>query len=305
MSNQHSDATWAGELEEAAAIRISGADRIEFLQGQLTQDMTQLQDNNTLLAGWCSPRGRLIAIAQLLSWQKAAWLVVPAELAEDIVKRLRMFVLRSDVSIELGTMQVAGMNHSALQAVASKHALDLNPAAAASDNSLSLAYLPCDATRGIALADPATMQQMLQVLTDEFSAAGTSTAEWRLANIRAELPTVYGSTQESFVPQMLNLDLLDGINFAKGCYVGQEIVARTQNLGRIKRRMHLFEAAADVTPAPGDSIFSGDRAVGEVVDAGTSDTHTLVLGVVPTDQLDTPFTLQANGQHALKLSSDP
>jgi folate-binding protein YgfZ len=127
------------------------------------------------------------------------------------------------------------------------------------------------------------------------------TTAWRLANIRAGIPTVWAETRESFVPQMLNLDLLAAISFSKGCYVGQEIIARTQNLGRIKRRMYRFETPAAAEIQPGDPVYADGSSAGTVVDAVTTGKISELLAVIRIESMVHTLSLAESG--AIPLAS--
>jgi folate-binding protein YgfZ len=118
-------------------------------------------------------------------------------------------------------------------------------------------------------------------------------SEWRLAGIRAGLPQVYPQTHETFVAQMLNLDLLDGVSFEKGCYTGQEIIARTHFRGAIKRRMFRFESACP-PPAPGTRILVGDQHAGDVVDAAATSTGCELLAVIALAQQEAALEPESN-----------
>jgi len=239
------------------AIQVSGADRVEFLQGQLTNDIALLSPENPLLAGWNNPKGRLLCLTWVLDWADSVWLLIPKALADGVARRLRMFVLRADVQVSLSDRPVVQ-----LPPINNTHKV--------------LGVINCfDGTYdfGITLPSGAGLGMGGGHHSDSANA-------FRLANIRAGIPTIWGTTQEEFVPQMVNLDLLGGISFSKGCYVGQEIVARTHNLGRIKRRMYRYTTnAADSIPNPGDTIYSGDKGAGKIVDAA-SDGQTVELLVV-------------------------
>lgn len=125
--------------------------------------------------------------------------------------------------------------------------------------------------------------------------------DWRLAGIRAGLPQVYPQTNEVFVAQMLNLDLLGGVNFEKGCYTGQEIIARTHFRGAIKRRMFRFGSASP-PPAPGTRVLSGDQHAGDVVDAAATDAGCEVLAVISLAQQDAALELESNRAQLQKLA---
>ncbi len=222
------------------AIRVSGNDRIEFLQGQFTQDLAGLTPEQPLLAGWNSPKGRLFLISWVADWQDAIWLTVPAPLAAAIARRLAMFVLRADVRVECSPLPVYPLVDNSSE-----------------ENTITYCYSDENQLR---LQGPGGGWQ----IAGEATAA--SAGDWRLANIRAGVPVIWPQTSEAFVPQMVNLDLLGGISFSKGCYVGQEIVARTQNLGRIKRRMFRFSSESTAI-SPGDAVVTDGTRVGTVVDA--------------------------------------
>ncbi len=262
------------------AVRISGSDRLELLQGQLTQDMNQLTPNQPLLAGWTSPKGRLICVCWLLDWQEAIWMLMPAALRDSIAQRLRMYVLRADAQVETPavTVQPADPDLMGRQAFP-----NVNP----NDSSV----INCFYSDNYFYLQPAENAGLV-VCGDV--PAGNMDA-WRLALIRAGLPSVWTETQEAFLPQMLNLDLLNAISFSKGCFVGQEIIARTQNLGRIKRRMYGFHTAADATLHPGDPVYAEGNAVGQIVDVATTADASELLAVIRIDMLASQLTLGEDG----------
>jgi folate-binding protein YgfZ len=284
---------------ELAAIRISGQDRTDFLQGQLTQDMERLTADTPLLAGWASPKGRLLCVLWVADWQNTIWLVLPQERAEAIAKRLRMFVLRSDVQVELADARVQPVERKQLRELYNfKKEPDINNINHCFFNETEFFISPSRNTEMGIRVQPGPHDKG----ENEAILRG-----WRLANIRAGLPSIWQATAEEFVPQMVNLDLLDAISFTKGCYVGQEIVARTQNLGRIKRRMYAFNTAAkpasDVTP--GQPVYGNDGVVGQIVDAAIADTGVELLAVIRIDCLEQTLSLNPDGTYPLFKQSLP
>lgn len=250
------------ELADYRVLAVSGADRIEFLQGQLTQDVAALSPGDGALAGWASAKGRLLAVGQLIATDDAFLWPLPGDIIEGVQRRLGMFRLRAKVDIDVAAADVFGA-----------WGLD-----AGKDAPGVTSRLVGDATRAYLLGDTAQIRGWCMAGNCEM----TSPNDWALADIRAGLPVVVAATSENFTPQMLNLDLLDGISFTKGCYVGQEIVARTQNLGRIKRRMYRFGCDGDSCPQPGDTIHGPDNATGKVVrsaPAGRSSELTAVVAI--------------------------
>jgi hypothetical protein len=267
-------------------VRVSGKDRLELLQGQLTQDLDRLTPKLPLLAGWASPKGRLICAPWLLDWQDSVWMILPAALCASVTQRLTMFVLRSDVQVEVANDSVQPATRAQALTTIKFEDNDL------SDCFYNDSYLFFEPVTGAGL--------MLGANAPE-----GNIDHWRLACIRGGIPTVWPETREAFVPQMLNLDLVDGISFSKGCYVGQEIVARTQNLGRIKRRMYAFHGPVTAHPQPGNPVYAKGSVVGEIVDAVNSDNGTELLAVVRIESATEALSLQPDGNDALEGADMP
>jgi len=268
-------------------IRIAGPDRTEFLQGQLTQDVRLCTPDQPMLAGWPNAKGRLQCLAWLLNWQDTAWLLLPGTLAAAVTKRLSLYVLRSNVSVEVAPADVSFARPN------SEVISNISDSGHCFYNDKFYSFQPIS-------GDSRWLQIRLAESTDPDPEA---TTPWRLANINAGLPTVYPETAERFVPQMVNLDLLDGISFTKGCYIGQEIVARTQNLGRIKRRMYRWTAAYPT--APGAPIYAAGRSAGEVVDAVNQDGSTPLLAVARIESLGHSLSLDPAGAQPLRRERLP
>jgi tRNA-modifying protein YgfZ len=225
----------APDLTHLSLLRFAGADALAFLQGQVSNDTRRLADGFPLLAAYSSAQGRVVAVLHLLPHSSGVLAILPREIALPTLERIKKFVLRAKVKIEDVSEQytVAGAyDASALEP-------GQMPAGGA-------AYLERDAVAVARVADgaqSATPRYWVVRPREGDSAARGGPPEqhaelaWRLADIRAGMPQVFGAASEQFVAQMLNLDLLDAISFTKGCYTGQEIIARTQHLGRIKRRL--------------------------------------------------------------------
>ena len=238
------------DLSHNALIRVSGDDATDFLHAQFTNDVQALAVDNAQWNGWCSPKGRLLATFLLIRRADGFLMVLPAEIAPAIMKRLSMFVLRSKVKIADVTAQYARRGLMGERAGPKPMQVEER------DGSIVVGL---DAARFIALMPP-----------DTAPAANTSVDAWELAAIRAGVPTITAATQEAFVPQMANFELVGGVSFKKGCYPGQEIVARTQYRGGLKRRMALAHLAGGDRPAPGQAVYSpsfGDQSAGTIVNA--------------------------------------
>ncbi|MDJ0712570.1 MAG: hypothetical protein QNJ14_19460 [Woeseiaceae bacterium] len=199
-----------------STIDVTGDDALEFLQGQLTNDLRRLESEAGILAAWCSPKGRVIWFGSVTRSADGFALSAPAATAESIVKRLTMFRFRSKVEF------------------------------AVKDDGQTV--------------DPASL-------------------------IERGHPFVGAEQAEQFTPHMLNLDLLDAVSLDKGCYTGQEIVARTHYKGATKRRTLRFSSQSPVKV--GDKIMAGDRSIGEVLNVAGNE----LLGVVAVDKADAKLTV--------------
>ncbi len=261
------------DLSHLGLIRASGADVRDFLQGQLTSDIRQVDANHSQMSSYCSPKGRMLATFRLFQRGDDIYLQLPREVLPAILKRLRMFVLRAQVTLDDASDELVSVG------LAGDCAESLLPGPApTADNGVSqtgeftVIRIPGDRPRFELIAPAAAMQEFWT------RAAATATPaspdSWPLLDIRAGLPTVVSETAEAFVPQMANLQLVDGVSFTKGCYTGQEIVARMQYLGKLKRRMYRVRIPGDRCPQPGEELFSASsesgQGAGRVVDARPS-----------------------------------
>jgi tRNA-modifying protein YgfZ len=261
------------DLSHLALLRASGEDVVKYLQGQLTNDVERATDRAAQWNGHCTPKGRLLATLLLWRSPEGFWLQTPQAVRELLQKRLQMYILRAKVKLENVSdayvrIGVAGPNAQALC-----RAMGMEPPAevlgVASNDREFLLRLDARRLQWIGAADRA--REVWRAVAREARPVGP--AAWRLLDIQAGLATILPATQDQFVPQMMNLDLLGGVSFQKGCYTGQEIVARTHYLGKLKRRMVRAHLASEAAPAPGEEIFSDafpGQPSGMVVDAAPS-----------------------------------
>jgi folate-binding protein YgfZ len=269
-------------LDDHRLITVSGPDCHSFLQGQLTQDVNRVSAARAVMAGWADAKGRLQWAGQLFLYGEAIAMLVPAGIAAFILSRLRMYVLRAKAELAIADIAIAGL---------------INVAdAMATSEACPWVQLAGDSTRGLAIG-PRTA---LDTLVDSAGTNRVSPQAWTLCDIRAGLPEITMITAGEFVPQMVNLDLLDGISFSKGCYTGQEIVARTKYRGRIKRRMLRFECEGTVEA--GADIFAERGPVGKVVRAAPAGSGSELLAVIHLDDLSGPlFTDEAHNRPITRL----
>ena len=244
-------------LNHLGTLQFGGEEAAGFLQGQLTCDVESLSPASSTYGAYCSPKGRMLA--NFLLWRDAAgsfFMAVSRDILSAVQKRLSMFVLHSKVRIAdtadawtligaAGPQSAAAIGGVFSELPRAPHEVGHQRAGTAIRLPDGRLILACAASQTTEL-----LQQIAGPLRAESSSA------WRWLDIRNGVPLVTAATQDQFVPQMVNLELLGGVSFTKGCYTGQEIVARTQHLGKVKRRMFLANVAAEATA--GDSLYSGD-----------------------------------------------
>jgi len=260
------------DLSSLALIRATGPDTVAFLQGQLSNDIRLVEATRTQLSSYNTPKGRMLAVFRIFRRGDDYFLQLPGELVDDVLKRLRMFVLRSKVVLDRADADLACFGLSGPKIAELAKPLIGEPPAQPDE------CVTIDHTTVLAVPGPAARLEVVAPI-DEAAALWqalaphcrpVSIAVWRWLDIEAGIPNVLPGTVEEFVPQMTNLEVIGGVNFKKGCYPGQEIVARMQYLGQLKQRMyHCVVDTADC-PRPGDKLFTeehGEQAAGTVVDA--------------------------------------
>jgi tRNA-modifying protein YgfZ len=277
------ETTPSGALACLGTLRFTGPDALDFLQGQVSSDTRRLADNISLLTSYSSPQGRVLALIYLLPHSSGILAILPREILPQTLQRLRKFVLRAKVQIaDAGDSLLVGGYHGEAALLAAGLPVPSIHSGYLEQQGVGVArigaehrYWVIGAQRDIA---PSSDPQSAQRIQDA----------WCLADIRAGLPQVYAATSEAFVAQMLNLDLLDGISFTKGCYTGQEIIARTQHRGRIKRRLfRLLLPPGSWTV--GQSLRLADGRQGRLTQVIKSDSRIEALAVlnIETDSPDT------------------
>lgn len=293
----------AARLEFQRLIRVAGADRAQFLQGQLTQDLRQVTPSRSALTGWADAQGRLRLCGQIFHWGDALWLCAPAAIAEQLVARLRMFVLRAKVTVTLSDLVLTGLlgpdQPAPLSLGGTRITADVLACAMAPD---WFATRVAGDARRILLTGTA---DSVNTLLGELDPEALTGRDWLEADISAGLPAIGVETTERFIPQMVNLDLLGGVSFAKGCYTGQEVITRTRHLGRVKRRMFRFACDQPVALKPGEAIHAMQREAGQVVSASATAGGTEILAVTQLAELAGPLFADAGRTVALRRMNLP
>lgn len=268
--------------EGLGVLSVSGADAARFLQGQLTQDVARLTPGTVLPAGLQNAQGRVVAVLWLAPGADGYTVLVPAGMAPAVRERLQKYTLRAKVSLTDRSADVALRCSIGADWVALCRRLGL-PATPGATHAA--------AAGREAFALPGGRSVVIAPATDPDLGTGSDDPAWALATVRAGIADIGAAASESYTAHMLNLDRLGAVSFTKGCYTGQEIVARTEHQGRVKRRLLRYEVTAAPRPvvpgavqpeavAPGTALYAGDDKVGEIVNVGRDAGTTECLAVI-------------------------
>ena len=260
-------------LSHFGLLHFSGEDSRAFLHSQLSSDVQKLTALTAQFSSYCTPKGRVLA--SVLLWQAGEAYIAQlhGDLLDSIRNRLAKFILRSRVKIDNAsdTHVSVGLAGKNAEAVAKKNwgAIPLQVHGAAHNQSSVLIRLAPDRFQITCTVKeaPALWEKLMRGATP----AGCGCWDW--LNIRSGIPVITPATQELFVPQMLNLEIIGAVSFNKGCYPGQEVIARTQHLGTPKRRTYLANIQSENSPQPGEDLFSGDtqdQTCGMIINAAIS-----------------------------------
>ncbi len=261
------------DLSHIGLIKVTGADAATFLHNQFTNDLKALAPDQSQLSGYCSPKGRLLALFRIVAHTDGYTLMLPREIIEPTLKRLRMFVMMSKVTLEDISDEVAhiGLSGAQIEQLLAQQTGDAAPAldCATTSGGFTTIQVAGPAPRFQIFGNAAALAELWQSVARQ--ATAVTPAIWERLDIEAAIPVIHQETVEAFVPQMVNLQAVGGLSFTKGCYPGQEVVARMQYLGKLKRRMYIASAGTEHCPAPGEPIVTldekGERKAGEVVAA--------------------------------------
>ena len=284
-------------LAHLAVLRVSGADARSFLQAQLTSDLDAVSATIAGFSGYCTPKGRLLATPLVLMQGHDYLLVLPRALAEPLAARLARYVLRAKVQIgsdsELCLLGLVGPEAASALEQSAGHAPRRSMEAISLADAIAVAIPENRCLLVCRAADAQTWWSRLRT-----SAGPAGAGSWEVSGIRAAIAWVLPQTQELFLPQTLGLERYGAVSFSKGCYPGQEIVARTEYLGELKRR--LCRGRSPTMAQAGDAIFALNgppEAVGVVANAAPSpDGGVEVLAVVQRDSIQQPLRLgEASG----------
>jgi folate-binding protein YgfZ len=260
------------DLSHAGLIRVEGPDAVAFLQGQLSTDIERLSDDTFQLSSWNNAKGRVVTLLHVFRWGGAIYLTLPAALAPPVLKRLGMYVLRSKVTLSDVTDSLArfGLSGAGADALLNQAGavVPTQAYAATHRDGVQVLRLYGEVPRYTVKAPVPRLIEIWEKL-EGLGALPADADAWALAKLRAGEPSVFPETSEHFVAQMLDLDKLGGIDFKKGCYTGQEVIARSHYRGGVKRHLVRAECRGTAPLKPGMDIHAKgqDSPVAEIVDA--------------------------------------
>ncbi|MFL2964183.1 MAG: YgfZ/GcvT domain-containing protein [Methylophilaceae bacterium] len=261
-------------LDRYSIIEISGEDHLDFLQGQLTNDIKK-NEKKFIYSGMCNPKGRLFAFLRILRTPDSSsiFFVIPSSLADAVQKRLMMFILRAKVVIQKAE------NFHLIGIIDDNPLIDIS-----ADRKLNL---PDQTNRSVMIFQD---NDLYKQITTKHSFDDIS--NWIKKDIEFGIPEVMEQTQEKFLVHTCNLDLIDAVNFKKGCYTGQEIVARTHYLGKPKHRSFYGVVNSKLSLDYGEQVFENDQSVGAVVNFTCCEDKTYVLFEKTLDTQDDSLNIK-------------
>lgn len=285
------------DLSQAGLIAVTGDDARTFLQGQLSTDINALQTTHSQFSSWNNAKGRVVTLLRLFENDTGTYMSVPAPLLATVLKRLRMYVLRSKVMLTDASDSFACFG--LLGAVAPELLQTCKlPAPAASNavakvDGVQIIRLHGTQPRFACYGPPDAAIRLWEKLRG-LGATPAAAETWELGRILAGVPKVHAETSEHFVAQMLGLEELDAVHFKKGCYLGQEVIARAHYRGAVKRHLHRARCTLSSPILPGANIYAhgNNQAAAEVVDAcRDADNIWQMLIVLQDDWLAAPLRI--------------
>lgn len=281
------------DLQHYAVIEIKGADALEFLSSQFTNDLKKLRQNFSSLATWCSIKGRVLYSFRIWRDQDSFILILPSVHTDSFLKRLKMYILRSQVTQELlSDARVFGLICKENTAPITEYPQNDNEYV--KHEHRTLIKLPAPVPRYLII----TTTDKTKTGTQEIS---TDLNQWQHLDIMAGIPEILPETSDKFLPQMLNMEHLGGLSFQKGCYPGQEIVARVKYRGELKKQLYKAVISTTCKVVPGMTLVSEqnnlETGVGTVVNAASFGVDRFLLLVV--------MTISCINDSDIKLKDDP
>ena len=310
------------DLSHLAIIEISGNDAEDFLHGQFTSNIEQLSTHHLQFSAWCNPKGQVKATFFIYLHGTEFYILLPDELKESIIKQLQMYILRADVKL---TDKSDELIRVGLQTHDATLLTDIIESAPEQQGNVTQGQVTTNrglhglltvapnneenAPRYILIGSADRQITLWQELVKYFTPIGTPA--WELLDIKAAYPWITTQTTQKFLPQMLNLDLMDGLDYQKGCYPGQEIIARLRFRGQLKRSLYLatcaLESCSEIGPEIGDPLYADDneQSVGTVINTQKSEDKYYLLAVIENDSVENKLSLRSSDGPGVNLQQLP
>ncbi|MCK4841492.1 MAG: folate-binding protein YgfZ [Methylococcales bacterium] len=268
-------------VSHLSIIKVTGKDASQFLQGQLTCNINELTESNSFFAAFCNAKGRAISTLLIIKAADSFLLILPKVLIEKVIKKLQMYILRSDVQLidDSDELCLTGLTTDKTDLLSlPDNAFDVF------QNTDIIIKLPANKHRFLIIACAEQSISTWKTVIDKNAISMINSESWRYQDILAGLPWLTDTTSEEYIPQMLNIDKLGGISFKKGCYTGQEIIARTHYLGKAKRELLLAECGSTELLDNNILVISdnNEQSLGKVIAIQANNNHCIMLIVMQT-----------------------
>lgn len=306
------DAFTVSELSNRGLIKVHGEDAETFLQNLLTNDIRKVTEATHQPSAWCSPKGRIIATFRIFKRPDGYYLSLAADLIEHVIKKMGMYVMMSKVTLEdvTDTMAHIGISgeitESTLPAFLEDISLPAEINQTTTNEAISILRIPGTTPRFEVLGEPQAIHSLWSHCLNQVATPAHST-HWDYLNILAGLPVISKASSEAWIPQMVNYIAIGGVDFKKGCYPGQEVVARLNYLGKTKRRMyHLLIDTHDL-PAINDPVATdADAAAGKILNAVINpEGRAEALAILKISEVEKPLYLPVENEPSVALLDLP
>ncbi len=296
--------TYTVNLDQLGCLIVSGKDARPFLQGQVTCDMNTVSQHHSLPGAHCTNKGRVVFSFRAIelpseetlenSNEERIALVIPTELLDIAHKTLSKFIVFSKASLQIS------QDHKILGLLGKEAATTANSIKKSPETSGTISTITIQPNQFIHLFNNNSLKKISAFISNTNE---TGFSNWQLANIRSGIADIYTGASELFLPQMLNYDENGGISYKKGCYIGQEIVARMHHKGKLKRHLRRVAVNSDQAPLPGKDLYSdqSDQSIGQVVVSAPIGSNSFELLIIITDDAFNSKNIYLNQEKTIKL----
>jgi len=305
------DTLAVSELSNRGLIKVHGEDAETFLQNLLTNDIRKVTEESHQPSAWCSPKGRIIATFRIFKRSDGYYLALAADLVAHVIKKMGMYVMMSKVTLEDVTDTIAHIGVSGETAENTLRAFLEDMSVPAEINqtttheTLSILKIPGTTPRFEIFGKPQAVRSFWSHCSNQ--ATPVHSTHWDYLNILAGLPLITKASSEAWIPQMVNYIAIGGVDFKKGCYPGQEVVARLNYLGKTKRRMYHLLIDSDQLPGINDSIATdSDAAAGKILNAVINpEGRAEALAILKISEVEKPLYLAIENEPSVALLDLP